>query len=73
MKLTKLMNILPGQVGPGNDTEFEVGKDMGAYYKEQGVSKVAIYGAFIPNPMHVYRVALVSLTDWVAPMAEKAI
>ena len=25
--------------------------------KEQGVSKVAIYGAFIPNPMHVYRVA----------------
>ena len=40
-----------------DDTEFEAGKDMGAYYKEQGVSKVAIYGAFIPNPMHVYRVA----------------
>ena len=46
-----------GQVGPGNDTEFEAGQEMGAYYKEQGVSKVAVYGAFIPNPMHVYRVA----------------
>lgn len=46
-----------GQVGPGNATEFEAGKAMGAYYKEQDVSKVAIYGAFIPNPMHVYRVA----------------
>ena len=30
---------------------------MGAYYKEEGVSKVALYGAFVPNPMHVYRVA----------------
>lgn len=46
-----------GQVGPSNETEFEAGQDMGAYYKNQGVSKVAIYGAFIPNPMHVYRVA----------------
>lgn len=46
-----------GQVGPSNETEFETGKQMGAYYKEQGVSKVALYGAFIPNPMHVYRVA----------------
>lgn len=46
-----------GQVGPSNATEFEAGKEMGSYYKEQGVSKVALYGAFIPNPMHVYRVA----------------
>jgi ABC-type sugar transport system substrate-binding protein len=46
-----------GQVGPSNETEFEAGKAMGAYYKEQGVTSVAIYGAFIPNPMHVYRVA----------------
>lgn len=46
-----------GQVGPSNETEFEAGKDMGAYYKEEGVSKVALYGAFVPNPMHVYRVA----------------
>lgn len=46
-----------GQVGPSNETEFEAGQEMGAYYKEQGASKVAIYGAFIPNPMHVYRVA----------------
>lgn len=53
----KTYEYFAGQVGPGNDTEFEAGKDMGAYYKEQGVSKVAIYGAFIPNPMHVYRVA----------------
>ena len=46
-----------GQVGPSNETEFEAGKDMGAYYKEAGVFKVALYGAFVPNPMHVYRVA----------------
>lgn len=46
-----------GQVGPSNETEFEAGKDMGDYYKEAGVSKVALYGAFVPNPMHVYRVA----------------
>lgn len=46
-----------GQVGPSNTAEFEAGKAMGEYYKEQGVSSVAIYGAFIPNPMHVYRTA----------------
>lgn len=46
-----------GQIGPTNETEFEAGKEMGAYYKEQGVSTVALYGAFIPNPMHVYRAA----------------
>jgi ABC-type sugar transport system substrate-binding protein len=46
-----------GQVGPSNETEFEAGKEMGEYYKSQGVTSVAIYGAFIPNPMHVYRVA----------------
>ncbi|MCM1026165.1 MAG: substrate-binding domain-containing protein [Roseburia sp.] len=46
-----------GQIGPSNETEFEAGKAMGEYYKGQGVSAVAIYGAFIPNPMHVYRAA----------------
>ncbi len=46
-----------GQVGPSTAMEYEAGKEMGAYYKEQGVKKVAVYGAFIPNPMHVYRVA----------------
>ena len=46
-----------GQIGPSNETEFEAGQEMGAYYKEQGAKKVAVYGAFIPNPMHVYRVA----------------
>ncbi|CBK74641.1 hypothetical protein CIY_19180 [Butyrivibrio fibrisolvens 16/4] len=46
-----------GQIGPSNETEFEAGKAMGEYYKEQGISTVAIYGAFIPNPMHVYRAA----------------
>lgn len=46
-----------GQVGPSNQTEFEAGKAMGEYYKAQGISNVAIYGAFIPNPMHVYRAA----------------
>ena len=46
-----------GQIGPSNETEFEAGKAMGEHFKSQGVSKVAIYGAFIPNPMHVYRAA----------------
>ena len=46
-----------GQIGPSNEVEFETGKAMGEYYKEQGVENVAVYGAFIPNPMHVYRVA----------------
>lgn len=46
-----------GQVGPSNETEFEAGKAMGEYYKEQGVTSAALYGAFIPNPMHVYRTA----------------
>lgn len=46
-----------GQVGPSNQTEFEAGQEMGAYFKEQGVKTVALYGAFIPNPMHVYRTA----------------
>ncbi|MCM1064487.1 MAG: substrate-binding domain-containing protein [Eubacterium sp.] len=54
-----------GQIGPSNETEFEAGKAMGEYYKGQGVSSVAIYGAFIPNPMHVYRAAgvIVGLGD----------
>ncbi|MDD6155622.1 MAG: substrate-binding domain-containing protein [Lachnospiraceae bacterium] len=46
-----------GQVGPSNETEFMAGKAMGEYFKNQGVSSVAMYGAFIPNPMHVYRAA----------------
>ncbi|SEL92678.1 substrate-binding protein domain-containing protein [Butyrivibrio sp. ob235] len=45
------------QIGPSNATEFEAGKAMGEYYKNQGVKKVALYGAFIPNPMHVFRAA----------------
>ena len=53
----KSYDYFVGQVGPSNETEFEAGKEMGVYYKDQGVSKVALYGAFIPNPMHVYRVA----------------
>lgn len=54
-----------GQVGPSNQTEFEAGKAMGEFYKEQGVKSVAMYGAFIPNPMHVYRAAgvIVGLGD----------
>lgn len=54
-----------GQVGPSNQTEYEAGQEMGAYFKEQGVKKVALYGAFIPNPMHVYRTAgvIVGLGD----------
>ena len=45
------------QIGPSNTTEFEAGKAMGEYFKDQGVEKVALYGAFIPNPMHVFRAA----------------
>ena len=54
-----------GQVGPSNQTEFEAGQEMGAYFKEQGIKKVALYGAFIPSPMHVYRTAgvIVGLGD----------
>ena len=46
-----------GQIGPSMDVEYEAGLAMGQYYAEQGVTTVGIYGAFIPNPMHVYRAA----------------
>ena len=46
-----------GQIGPSMTTEFEAGVAMGQYYKNLGVKKIGIYGAFIPNPMHVYRLA----------------
>ena len=46
-----------GQIGPSMDTEFEAGYAMGKHFADQGVKKVGIYGAFIPNPMHVYRTA----------------
>lgn len=46
-----------GQIGPSMDTEFEAGYAMGKYYADHGVKTIAMYGAFIPNPMHVYRAA----------------
>ena len=46
-----------GQIGPNMDTEFEAGYEMGKYFADNGAKKVGIYGAFIPNPMHVYRTA----------------
>ena len=46
-----------GQIGPSMDTEYEAGLAMGQYFAEQGISTAGIYGAFIPNPMHVYRTA----------------
>ena len=46
-----------GQVGPSMDTEYEAGYAMGKYFAEQGAKTIAMYGAFIPNPMHVYRAA----------------
>ena len=46
-----------GQVGPSMDTEYEAGVEMGRFFAEKGIKTAAIYGAFIPNPMHVYRVA----------------
>ena len=45
-----------GQVGPDTMSEYYAGVAMGEYYKGK-VSKVAIYSAFLPNPMHVYRTA----------------
>lgn len=46
-----------GQIGPSMTTEYEAGLAMGEHFKNQGVKKVALYGAFCPNPMHVYRLA----------------
>lgn len=46
-----------GQVGPSMETEYEAGLAMGKHFAENGAKKVAMYGAFIPNPMHVYRAA----------------
>lgn len=46
-----------GQVGPSMDTEFEAGYAMGKYFADKGAKTIAMYGAFIPNPMHVYRAA----------------
>ncbi len=46
-----------GQVGPSMDTEYEAGYAMGKYFADKGAKTVAMYGAFIPNPMHVYRAA----------------
>lgn len=46
-----------GQVGPSMQTEYEAGVDMGKFFADKGIKTAGIYGAFIPNPMHVYRVA----------------
>lgn len=46
-----------GQIGPNMETEYETGVNLGKHFKDTGAKKVAIYGAFIPNPMHVYRTA----------------
>ena len=46
-----------GQVGPSMETEFEAGYAMGKYFADKGAKTIAMYGAFIPNPMHVYRAA----------------
>jgi len=46
-----------GQIGPSMETEFQAGLEMGRYFAAKGVKSVSIYGAFIPNPMHVYRTA----------------
>lgn len=46
-----------GQVGPSMETEYQAGVDMGKFFADKGIKTVAMYGAFIPNPIHVYRVA----------------
>lgn len=46
-----------GQIGPDMATEYQAGLKMGEYYASKNVKNVGIYGAFIPNPMHSYRLA----------------
>ena len=45
------------QIETSMDTEYEAGVEMGKFFADKGIKTAAIYGAFIPNPMHVYRVA----------------
>lgn len=54
-----------GQIGPSMQVEYEAGVALGQYYAQQGAKTVGMYGAFIPNPMHVYRAAgiIVGLGD----------
>ena len=55
---SKGLSHFVGQIGPDFHTEYETGLAMGEYYKTtKEVTKVGVYGAFIPNPMHVYRAA----------------
>ena len=53
----KTSEYFVGQIGPSMDTEYEAGYAMGKYFADQGAKKIAMYGAFIPNPMHVFRAA----------------
>ena len=53
----KTSEYFVGQIGPSMDTEYDAGCAMGKYFADKGVKSVAMYGAFIPNPMHVYRAA----------------
>ena len=53
----KTSEYFVGQIGPSMDTEYEAGYAMGKFFADKGAKKIALYGAFIPNPMHVYRAA----------------
>lgn len=47
-----------GQIGPSMDTEFKTGMAMGEYYRNVlGYKNIAVYGGFIPSPMHSFRMA----------------
>ncbi len=55
---SKSLEYFVGQIGPDMTTEYNTGLAMGQYYKQtKNVKKVGMYGAFIPNPMHLYRMA----------------
>ncbi|MBQ7995227.1 MAG: sugar ABC transporter substrate-binding protein [Bacilli bacterium] len=55
---SKSLEYFVGQIGPNMTTEYETGLAMGQYYKDaKNVTKIGVYGAFIPNPMHLYRMA----------------
>ena len=53
----KTSEYFVGQIGPSMDTEYEAGYAMGKFFADKGAKKIVLYGAFIPNPMHVYRAA----------------
>ena len=51
----KSLEYYVGQIGPSNSEEYKAGLAMGQAYASK--TKIGLYGAFVPNPMHLYRLA----------------